>query len=261
MKTIKHKVDSYVDYTKRIHSAHYITEVISISDEDTTMEISGPGFYFCTECEADLLGPYDTLEEAKQERDKYYHKLYMTSEGIKEFTGEYFYLSNFYKSYFTLAETRWHTVEAAFQALKSKKANEILAISGMKDPADTKTAGRKVDLVDDWEDIKIGIMTMCVYEKFKQNPKLRHKLISTDTAYLEEGNDWNDTFWGVDKKTGEGRNELGKILMSVRRMFQAYELMESYQSILIDNNDGSWRASGLRGRHVQARRGLQIIWR
>ena len=34
--------------------------------------------------------------------------------------------------------------------------------------------------------------------------------------HLEEGNWWGDIFWGVDKKTGAGENNLGKILMKVR---------------------------------------------
>ena len=35
------------------------------------------------------------------------------------------------------------------------------------------------------------------------------------TQYIHvEGNNWNDTFWGVCR--GKGRNELGKVLMKVR---------------------------------------------
>ena len=36
------------------------------------------------------------------------------------------------------------------------------------------------------------------------------------SVMLEEGNTWHDTFWGVDAKTGEGQNHLGKILMKIR---------------------------------------------
>ena len=32
--------------------------------------------------------------------------------------------------------------------------------------------------------------------------------------YLEEGNTWHDTYWGVCN--GKGKNKLGKILMQVR---------------------------------------------
>ena len=35
---------------------------------------------------------------------------------------------------------------------------------------------------------------------------------------------WNDTFWGVNLKTGEGRNELGKALMKVRAELAARQV-------------------------------------
>lgn len=50
--------------------------------------------------------------------------------------------------------------------------------------------------------------------KFKQNRWLMQKLMSTGKTQLVEGNNWNDTFWGVYK--GEGENMLGKILMEIR---------------------------------------------
>ena len=37
---------------------------------------------------------------------------------------------------------------------------------------------------------------------------------------LEEGNTWHDTFWGVDARTREGRNHLGRILMRIRKELQ-----------------------------------------
>ena len=56
-----------------------------------------------------------------------------------------------------------------------------------------------------------------VRAKFTQNQELKQQLIGTGDAYLEEGNTWHDTCWGVDLKTGEGQNHLGKILMKVRQ--------------------------------------------
>ena len=41
-------------------------------------------------------------------------------------------------------------------------------------------------------------------------------LLDTGEEILEEGNTWHDTYWGVDLKTGEGKNMLGSILMRVR---------------------------------------------
>ena len=57
-------------------------------------------------------------------------------------------------------------------------------------------------------------MSSIVFEKFYRNKELRKKLLETGDRYLEETNWWGDDFWGGCN--GEGRNELGKILMKVR---------------------------------------------
>ena len=49
-------------------------------------------------------------------------------------------------------------------------------------------------------------------------------------AELIEGNTWHDTFWGVDLKTGEGENHLGKILMALRKDFQQNGIPERKES-------------------------------
>ena len=49
-----------------------------------------------------------------------------------------------------------------------------------------------------------------------ENEELRRLLLSTGDRVLIEGNTWNDTFWGVSLKSGNGQNHLGKILMRVR---------------------------------------------
>jgi predicted NAD-dependent protein-ADP-ribosyltransferase YbiA (DUF1768 family) len=56
-------------------------------------------------------------------------------------------------------------------------------------------------------------MEELVRRKFA-DPELAEKLLATGDEELVEGNTWNDRFWGVCR--GEGRNELGKILMRVR---------------------------------------------
>lgn len=81
-------------------------------------------------------------------------------------------------------------------------------------PSKAKSKGRHIMLRNDWEDIKDNIMYQIVYSKFKQNPDLLDKLLKTEDAYLIEGNDWNDCYWGMCR--GKGKNKLGKILMRVR---------------------------------------------
>jgi predicted NAD-dependent protein-ADP-ribosyltransferase YbiA (DUF1768 family) len=45
--------------------------------------------------------------------------------------------------------------------------------------------------------------------------ELRERLNSTKGCELIEGNTWGDKFWG-QCPLGNGRNELGKLLMSIR---------------------------------------------
>ena len=59
-------------------------------------------------------------------------------------------------------------------------------------------------------------MEEIVREKFRQNEELAKMLLATGDRILEEGNSWNDTFWGVSIKTRKGKNNLGIILMKVR---------------------------------------------
>ena len=84
-------------------------------------------------------------------------------------------------------------------------------------PAMSKKAGRRVQLRADWEDVKLSIMEDIVRAKFTQNEDLKQLLLATGDLVLEEGNTWHDTFWGVDVKTQEGENHLGRILMRVRQ--------------------------------------------
>lgn len=66
----------------------------------------------------------------------------------------------------------------------------------------------------DWEDIKVDKMEEVLYLKFTQHEDLREELISTHPAQLI----WNakrDALFGIGHD-GKGRNELGKLLMSVR---------------------------------------------
>lgn len=51
--------------------------------------------------------------------------------------------------------------------------------------------------------------------KFSQNP-FKQLLLNTGNLYIQEGNKWGDTFWGVDLRTNVGENNLGKLIMSVQ---------------------------------------------
>ena len=83
-------------------------------------------------------------------------------------------------------------------------------------PSNAKRRGRHVQLRKDWESVKNGIMEEIVRAKFIQNLELKAQLLSTGDAILIEGNTWNDRYWGVDVRSGVGKNHLGKILMKIR---------------------------------------------
>ena len=57
--------------------------------------------------------------------------------------------------------------------------------------------------------------------KFSHEP-LRSKLIATGSEYIQEGNWWGDTFWGVDLKADHphGDNRLGIMLMEIRNGYR-----------------------------------------
>ena len=133
---------------------------------------------------------------------------------IDNFRNEYFFLSNFHPAKIKYDGIKYLNNEAAFQAQKCIIATDRIKFSCLN-PSDAKRLGRRIILRNDWESVKISIMHDIVFEKFKQNPHLTKKLLDTGDVYLEEGNNWGDRIWGT--VNGVGRNELGKILMEVRK--------------------------------------------
>ena len=132
---------------------------------------------------------------------------------INSFRGPHFYLSNFYEVPVAYDGLTYQNSEAAFQAQKCINPKDRAQFAALS-PTEAKKLGRSTSLRSDWEQIKIQVMKDIVEAKFTQNPELAKKLLETEDAYLEEGNDWGDRIWGtVD---GIGANNLGRILMDVR---------------------------------------------
>ena len=78
--------------------------------------------------------------------------------------------------------------------------------------------GKKIELISDWEKVKLSVMFEVVFAKFSQNEELKQKLLATGNEELVEGNNWGDTFWGM-VKTKLVKNHLGKILVKVRTAY------------------------------------------
>lgn len=137
---------------------------------------------------------------------------------IEQFQGEHRWLSNFW--YFEKPLRRqglvYTTNEHFYQAMKSESLSVRTLISQHPSKGLKRYACQYI-LREDWEDIKLNVMLYGIRYKFSEhNPELRQMLIDTGDIYIQEGNNWNDTFWGVNLKTGEGENNLGKIIMKVR---------------------------------------------
>ena len=133
---------------------------------------------------------------------------------------------------FTTPETRWlsnmnyvkiryngityPSTENFYQAMKYKGDTTRKLISKLK-PHEAKKYSRDNTMTNEnFESRKLDIMLYAQREKYSQEP-FKSKLLATGNCLLEEGNWWNDKFWGVDIKTREGENNLGKIIMRVRQ--------------------------------------------
>lgn len=127
----------------------------------------------------------------------------------------YRFLSNFYRCRVKFEGDAYRSVEHAYQAAKTQDRILRRQIAALDSPAAAKRRGNRLALRANWEKIKVGVMLRCLESKFS-DPYLARLLIGTHPKVLVEGNDWGDTYWGVDIRTGEGRNLLGILLMIVR---------------------------------------------
>lgn len=134
---------------------------------------------------------------------------------IKEFSGIYKFLSNFWPCEVELDGKIYPSVEHAYQAAKTLVEDDREKIKNTERPEQAKKLGKKLSIRPDWDKVKVEIMKDLVRQKFK-DPDLKIFLLETNYDYIQEGNNWGDKFWGVDLKTGKGDNMLGKILMKVR---------------------------------------------
>lgn len=135
---------------------------------------------------------------------------------IEHFKGDFEFLSNFADSPFIHDGIVYPTNEHFYQAMKSNSRKERKRIASLKSPGGAKRAGRALELRKDWESIKINVMREGLRLKFVEGSVLAEMLVATYPASLVEGNHWGDKFWGVDIKTGQGKNWLGKLLMERR---------------------------------------------
>lgn len=135
---------------------------------------------------------------------------------ISRFDGtKYAFLSNFHLAPVEYEGLTYPSSEHAYQAAKTENQllRRVFTETSMT-PAKSKRVGRSLQLRDNWDEIKAGIMEDIVRIKFLTHNKLAKKLVETGDEELIEGNTWGDVFFGV--VDGVGQNHLGRILMKVR---------------------------------------------
>lgn len=134
---------------------------------------------------------------------------------IRFFKGEHRWLSNFWPCSVQLDGEEYPSVEHAYQAAKTLDPHERLRIRHAPKPGLAKKLGRKLNVRDDWEQVKLQTMEYLLRQKFRKGTDLASKLQSTANQELVENNNWGDKFWGVCQD--EGENHLGELLMQIRK--------------------------------------------
>ena len=90
---------------------------------------------------------------------------------IKEFQGEYRWLSNMYKVPIqtTIGDNKiieWKSTEHMYQAMKCVKPKDQEYIYNLESPYEAKKYARTVEMRKDWDTIKLGAMTHITYLKY-----------------------------------------------------------------------------------------------
>lgn len=134
---------------------------------------------------------------------------------INRFKGEYDFLNNRYPCRILWEGLEYRSAEAAFQASKCEDEKERKAIAGCStDKAVLK--GKDLTPYAGWEETQIRIMESILQTKFEQTPALMRKLLETGNRVLLNGNNKQETFWGIDLYSWIGENHLGRILTNIR---------------------------------------------
>ena len=135
---------------------------------------------------------------------------------IKQFRDEHIWLSNMTSVKITYKGIEYASSEHAYMSAKSDSMEwkSRCADSQITAPQ-IKRESREIILIDDWDNIKLDVMAEVIDLKFSEEP-FKTLLLKTGDTHIQEGNTWNDTFWGVNLDTGEGENNLGKIIMEKR---------------------------------------------
>ena len=138
-------------------------------------------------------------------------------------TPEHRWLSNMTYVDITYDGIRFLSTENFYQAMKYQDKIVRVNVATLK-PHEAKKFSRENKMTSlVFEEKKLEIMEYAQKQKYSKEP-FKSKLLATGDALLEEGNWWGDKFWGVDIKTRQGENHLGKIIMKIRDQLKQEEI-------------------------------------
>lgn len=139
----------------------------------------------------------------------------LLQEDILQFNKQYSWLSNFSPCSIELDSIIYKSVEHAYMSAKSDDEQWKYFCAKEDLARIVKNKSKSIILKDNWNSIKVDIMYNCLLQKYTQEP-YKSLLKNTGDCFIQEGNTWKDTFWGVDLSTSNGKNMLGTLIMNIR---------------------------------------------
>jgi GTP cyclohydrolase II len=157
------------------------------------------------------------------------------------------FLSNLALATIKVAGVEWPSSEHYYQAQKFNDPQLQRLIRQAPTPDEAFRLSREYaqSVKSDWLQLREAVMRYAVAEKFSQNPYYAYQLVATGEQVLTE-HSHKDSFWG-DGGDGNGRNELGQILMAVRSDLskqEPYNLITYVDSAKLPTQFGLFQMNG-----------------
>ncbi len=153
---------------------------------------------------------------------------------IKEFVGEYEFLNNDFLVSIKINNVFFPSITHYYYASRCKNVPDYKKVLAISDCKLIKKIAEKYEIKPDWDKKRLNVMLNGLKAKFKFKRKKRKiifselakKLLLTDNIYLINGNHNGDLFWGIDLRTDEGQNYLGRLLMRIREDLKKKKINE-----------------------------------